>query len=175
MLLAFTRSTSTKSCGTRVVNVVNTCASPGVWLPSTIMLKRRAGERIQTEVRAILNHHLETGGAAQAAHRRRRQDQNARVAQLGVARVELAHDRLRGLVRVFAMLKCFQRNEHRAGIGKIRADQQIEAGKLHRAVHAGNGAGDFTGAADDLLAALQARAIGQLREDDEIAGILRAE
>ena len=49
MLLAFTRSTSTKICGTRVVNVVNTCARPGVWLPSTIMLKGRAGERVETQ------------------------------------------------------------------------------------------------------------------------------
>ena len=130
-------------------------------------------ERIQTKVCAVLNHHLESGGAAQAAHGRRRQDEDARVAQLGIARVELTHDGLRGFARVFAIFKRFQRNEHRAGIGKIPADQQVVAGKLHRAVHAGNRARDFAGAADDLVTALQARAVGQLREDDQIAGILR--
>src|SRR2546427_685711 len=87
MLLALTRSTSTKICGTRVVKVVNTCASPGVW--------------------------------------------------------------------------------------KVCPNQQIVAGELDRPVHAGNGAGDFAGAADYLVTALQARAVRQLREDDQVAGILR--
>src|SRR6266446_7572824 len=76
-------------------------------------------------------------------------------------------------MRVFAILKRIQRNEHRASVGKIGADQQIVARKFHCAVHAWNGASDFTGAANDFLAALQARAIGQLREDDQVAGILR--
>ena len=134
--------------------------------------ERRAGERIQTNVCAILNHHFESGGAAQATHGRRRQNQDARVAELGVSRVELTHDRFGGLARVFPTFKSFQRNEHRAGIGKIGADQQVVAGKLHRAVHTGNGTRDFAGAVDDLLAALQARAVGQLRKDDEVAGIL---
>ena len=84
----------------------------------------------------------------------------------------MTHDRFGGLARVFPTFKSFQRNEHRAGIGKIGADQQVVAGKLHRAVHTGNGPRDFAGAVDDLLAALQARAVGQLRKDDEVAGIL---
>ena len=57
------------------------------------------------------------------------------------------------------MLEPFQRNEHRAGIGKICAHQEVVTGELHRAIHTGNGACDFAGAADDLLAPLQARAV----------------
>src|SRR5439155_7112988 len=100
---------------------------------------------------------------------RRRQNQNARVAKLAVERVKLTHNGLRRFARVFAIIERFQRNEHRAGIGKIPADEKVVAWKLDRALHARNGARDFASATDDFLAALQARAVGQLREDDQIA------
>ena len=69
-------------------------------------LKRCAGERVQAGIGAILHHHLETGHTAQAAHRRRRQNQDARVTQLRVSRVELTHDGLLQFARVFPMLIC---------------------------------------------------------------------
>jgi hypothetical protein len=83
----------------------------------------RARERVQPDVGAVLNHHLEARSAAQSLYRRGRQHEHERVAQLLIARVELAQDGPRGFLRLLAILEILKRNEHRSGIGQVGSDQ----------------------------------------------------
>ena len=78
-----------------------------------------ARERIEAEVRAVLNHHLKTGDAAEAAHRRRREHQYESVAQFRVTRIELRDDCPSGLAGILALIKFVQTDKHRAALGRL--------------------------------------------------------
>jgi hypothetical protein len=71
-----------------------------------------------------------------------------------------------------ALGEFLERDEDGGGVGLIAAEE-IEAGDLHGVEHAGRFARDLRDLVHDSLRAVERRGVGELRESDAVAAILR--
>ncbi len=87
-ICALRRSTSTKTWGVEIWNVVKMFEMPGVWRARLIRSSDALNERRRAEREAILKPHREAGGIAHAAHGRRHENERLGILDHGEA---LAH------------------------------------------------------------------------------------
>ncbi len=103
----------------------------------------RALQGLRAAPGAILDHHAEAAGIADAAHRRRRHHHHQRFLDGDELREQLALDRGRRLVRILgALVERLQHQEDRAGIRRVGEGRAGEADNVHRAHDAGRMQGD---------------------------------
>ena len=103
---------------------------------------------------AVLDHHAEAAGIADAGDRRRRCDEDEPLADRGQFLEQLALDgggRLHGVVR--ALLERVKRHEDGAGIGRVGEGRAGEADDVHGVRDAGDRERDFGRLAVDLIGA----------------------
>ena len=151
---ALSRSISRKNCGLEAEKVVKTPVQAGrlVGLAGDLVGKRQDWPHVGAV--ALLQHHLEAAGIADAAHRRRRQGDDEGLLDALQAAEQSADDLAGGL----AALRADARNLSNgakitpriAGVGEGRAG---EAGEGHRIGDAGRLADDLDGPLDHRVGA----------------------
>ena len=121
---------------------------------------------------AVLQHHLETTGIADALHRRRRDRQHVGVLDHRQALAQIRQHRTRGDPPDVMIVERRQPREDRAGIGRDRERRRIQPRKWRDMLHARRLQDDVHCALHHLLRALKAGAGWKLQDGDEIALVL---
>ena len=138
------------------------------------MFCSRVVERVVAQVAAVLDLQLETADGAQALHRRRREDRDEGVLDLGELAVQLAGDRLPDMLGVVALVERLQGRRtrcRRSGVGEA-VDRQAGEGDAFCTP------GDASARCRSCclmhrLGAVQRGAIRQLGEGDQVLLVLR--
>src|SRR5262249_49238745 len=121
---------------------------------------------------AILDLQLEAADGAEPHDRRRREDRDERLLDRGELLIEAHRDRRAAQLRALALLERLQGHEYDAGVRAVGEAVDRETRKRHRALHARMLERNAAHAADDVLGAVEGRAIGQLREAHQILLVL---
>ena len=116
--------------------------------------------------------HLETTDGAETGNRRRGEHRNEGFLDSRKFAVQPHRNRATAESRVFALLERLQCHEHDAGVRAVGEPIDGQAGKLHSGFDAGFLERDLTHTADDILGAIKRRAVGQLREANQILLVL---
>ena len=171
--LAFSSSTSTKSCGWVTLKLVNRPASRGSRLPSSARFSTAPCKRPQAGTAAVLHLQLEAARGAQAFDRRRTEDADPRRGDRAELLAQPRDDRWRAELRLASpLLERLEDHEHAADVADVRAQHGRVAGQVDRVGDARLFAGDLAHLADDLVGAVERRAVGKLRVENQIALVL---
>ena len=130
-------------------------------------------QRLRPEPRAVLDHHAHATGVADAAHRRRLDDQDQSFLNGAEALEQRALDRRRRLSGVARpLLERLQHDEHRAGVGRVGEGGAGEPDDADPMRHAGRLQRDIDDLAVDLVGARERGGGRQLHHADQVAHVL---
>ena len=121
---------------------------------------------------AILDHHAEAAGIADAGNRWWRRNENQAVMNRRKALEKLSLNRGSRLPRILrSLLEWIQRHENRARIGCVGESGAGETDDIHGMRDSGHGKRNFDGLAVNLVSAGQRSGRRKLCNDDEIAAV----
>ena len=107
-----------------------------------------------------------------APYRRRREDRDVGVLDVGVLGVQRGGDGPGRLARVLRPSNGFQRGEHDAAVRAVGEAVDRQAGEGHRVRHAGLRQGDLGHLLDHRPGTVQAGRVGQLGEGHQVPLVL---
>ena len=133
---------------------------------------RRGLQGLRPAAAAVLDHHAEAAGVADAGHRRRLHHEDQRLLDRGELPQQRAGDRGRGLIRISrALLPRIEGEEDRPGIGGIGEGRAGEADEIDAVRDAGRAQREVDRALVDRVGARKRGARRQLDHGDEIAAV----
>ena len=129
-------------------------------------------ERVVAKIGAVFDIQFETADRAKSHDRWRRHGEDERILNDAQFLVQRGGDGRAAQIFRRSFFKWFQREENNA---RVRCDAEAadaQTGKRDRRIHAGQFHADVRHTADDGFRAVERRAVGQLRECDEILFVL---
>ena len=130
-------------------------------------------ESFEAETAAIFDVELEAADGAETLNRRRREDGDEGFLDGAELLIQVGGDGVGGEFGRFALVEGLERGEDNTGIGAIGETVDGETGKGDGVLDTGVFHGDVGHFANDIVGAIESGAVGELRESDEIAFILR--
>ncbi|MNM94053.1 hypothetical protein D3C81_1064430 [compost metagenome] len=130
-------------------------------------------QRLVTQVATVFDLQAETTDGAQPLYRRRWEDGDVGVFDIGELRVQRGGNRRGRLARVFTLIERLERGEHDAAVRAVGEAVDRQAREGHRVGHARLLEGDLAHLLDHRFRAVEAGGIRQLREGDQVLFVLR--
>jgi len=129
-------------------------------------------EDFQALVAAVFDHHLEAAGGAQAADRRRAEDEQHAVLDLAELLANGLEDRVGAALGLQTLVEGLERDEHRAQVRTVGPQHERHPTDADDMADAGDLADQPGRPAHHLLGPLQRRGIGELGRHEQVALVL---